>query len=132
MSIEENPNNYLTKISSKLVRKIKNSRVIFDSCMITCNSVQPGKPLSIIKPKEFFFFSKTKPKTISVLMLSWVTKQALKKRKQPLRKGKGVPRKRCSENMQQICRRTHIAKVWFQWNCIASLLKSHFGMGVLL
>ena len=35
---------------------------------------------------------------------------------------RGVLRKRCSENMQQIYRRTPKA----------TLLKSHFGMGVLL
>ena len=43
--------------------------------------------------------------------------------KQPPR---GVPRKRCSENMQQIYRRTPMPK------CEATLLKSHIGMGVLL
>ena len=31
-------------------------------------------------------------------------------------------------NLQGI---THV-EVWFQWNCLANLLKSHFGMGVLL
>ena len=40
------------------------------------------------------------------------------KQKQP---PAGVPRKRCSENMQQIYRRTPMSN-----------LKSHFGMGVLL
>ena len=46
--------------------------------------------------------------------------------KQPPR---GVPRKRCSENMQQIYRRTSIPKCDF--NKVAlNLLKSHFGMGV--
>ena len=73
--------------------------------------------------------------------------------KQPLR---GVPRKRCSVNMQQIYRRTSMPKCDFNkvakqlyWNYILAwvfpcefaayfqntfflLLKSHFGMGVLL
>ena len=39
---------------------------------------------------------------------------------------RGVLKKRCSENMQQIYRRTPMPK------CKATLLKSHFGMGVLL
>ena len=48
--------------------------------------------------------------------------------KQPYR---GVPRKRCSENVQQIYRRTPMPKCDF--NKVAKqLLKSHFGMGVLL
>ena len=38
---------------------------------------------------------------------------------------RGVPRKRCSENMQQFYRNlqksTH-AEVWFQWSCFATLL----------
>ena len=45
--------------------------------------------------------------------------------KQPLR---GVPRKRHSENMQQIFRIAPMPKCYF----IAILLKSHVGMGVLL
>ena len=49
--------------------------------------------------------------------------------KQPLR---GVLEKRCSKKMQQICRRKPIPKVQFQWSCKATLLKPHFGMGVLL
>ena len=42
---------------------------------------------------------------------------------------KGGPRKRCSEKMKQIFRRTPTAKCDF--NKVAKL-KSHFGMGVLL
>ena len=49
-------------------------------------------------------------------------------REQPPR---GVPRKRCSENMQQIYRRTPMLKCDFN-KAAATLLKSHFGMGVLL
>ena len=49
--------------------------------------------------------------------------------KQPSR---GVPIKRCSEDMQQIYRRAPIAKRNFKNNCKAILLKSHFGMSVLL
>ena len=48
--------------------------------------------------------------------------------KQPPR---GVPRKRCSENMQQIYRRTLMPKFDFN-KVVATLLKSHFGMGALL
>ena len=48
-----------------------------------------------------------------------------KKQMQPVT---GVPRKRCSENMQQICRRTTMLKCDFK----ETLLKSHFGMDVLL
>ena len=55
-------------------------------------------------------------------MLLWKERE-----KQPLR---GVPRKRCSENMQQMYRRTPMRKCDF--NKVATLLKSHFGMGVLL
>ena len=44
--------------------------------------------------------------------------------KQPPR---GVPRKRCSENIPQIYRRTPMPKCDFN-----KVLKSHFGMGVLL
>ena len=50
---------------------------------------------------------------------------AFKLQKQPPR---GVPRKSCSENMQQIYRRTPMPKCDFN----AALLKSHFVMGVLL
>ena len=39
---------------------------------------------------------------------------------------RGVLRKRCSEKMQQMYRRTTMSK------CFATLLKSHFGRGVLL
>ena len=47
---------------------------------------------------------------------------------------RGVLRKRCSQNMHQIYKRTLMPKcdfnkVAFQ---LATLLKSHFGMGVLL
>ena len=48
--------------------------------------------------------------------------------KQPPR---GVPRKRCSENMQEIYRRTPMPKCDFN-KVAATLLKSHFGMDVLL
>ena len=48
------------------------------------------------------------------------------RQKQPPR---GVPRKTCSENMLQIYTD---AEVWFQLSCFATLLKSHFGIGVLL
>ena len=48
--------------------------------------------------------------------------------KQPTR---GVLKKRCSENMQQIYRRTPMPKCDFS-KVAATLLKSHFGMGVLL
>ena len=46
--------------------------------------------------------------------------------KQPFR---GVLRKQFSENMQQIYRRTSMPK--YDFNKVATLLKSHFGMGVL-
>ena len=48
--------------------------------------------------------------------------------KQPPR---SVPRKKCSENMPQIYRRTPMPKLDFN-KVEATLLKSHFGMGVLL
>ena len=50
----------------------------------------------------------------------------------------GVLRKRCSENIQQIYRRIPMTKCDFKkvasqlYCCFATLLKSHFGMGVLL
>ena len=53
-------------------------------------------------------------------------------RKQPSR---GVLRKRCSENMPQIYRRTPIPKCDFNKVALqrkATLLKSHFGIGILL
>ena len=53
-------------------------------------------------------------------------------KKQPPR---GVPRKSYSEIMQQIYRRTPMPKCDFTkvpLSCKATLLKSHFGMGVLL
>ena len=49
--------------------------------------------------------------------------------KQPSR---GVLRKRCSENMQQIYRRTPMPKCDFNKVALATLLKSQFRMGVLL
>ena len=49
--------------------------------------------------------------------------------KQPPR---GVPEKRCSENMQQIYKRTSMQKCDFYKVPLFTLLKSHFGMGVLL
>ena len=42
----------------------------------------------------------------------------------------GVFRKKCCENMQLIYRRTPMPKCDF--NKVATLLKSHFGMGVFL
>ena len=45
---------------------------------------------------------------------------------------KGVLRKRSSENMQQIYRRTPMLKCDFNKVAFATLLKSHFDMGVLL
>ena len=42
----------------------------------------------------------------------------------------GVLGKRCSENMQQVYRRTPMPKCDF--NKVVTLLKSHFGMGILL
>ena len=49
--------------------------------------------------------------------------------KQPFR---GVLKKRYSENMQQIYRRTRMTKCDFNKVAKATLLKWHFGMGVLL
>ena len=48
--------------------------------------------------------------------------------KQPSR---GVPRKRYSENMKQIYRRTPTLKCDFNKVVKATLIKSHFGTGVL-
>ena len=45
---------------------------------------------------------------------------------------RGVFMKRCSETMQQIYRRTPVAKCDFNKVALATLLKSHFAMGVLL
>ena len=45
---------------------------------------------------------------------------------------RGVLRKRCSENTQQIYRRNTHAEVWFQQICKSTLLKPHLGMDVLL
>ena len=55
---------------------------------------------------------------------------AYNNQKQPPR---GVPRKNCSENVQQItgenpCR----SAISIKMLCFATLLKSHFGMGVLM
>ena len=45
----------------------------------------------------------------------------------------GVLKKKCSENMQQIYRRTPMPKCDFnKVACFATLLKSHFGVAVLL
>ena len=52
----------------------------------------------------------------------------LKAQKQPSR---GVLRKRCSENMQQIYIRTLMPK-HAEHSCKATLLKSYFGTDVLL
>ena len=45
---------------------------------------------------------------------------------------RGVLRKRYFENMQQIYRGTPMPNCDFNKSCFAILLKSHFGMGVLL
>ena len=45
---------------------------------------------------------------------------------------RGDLRKRCSENMQQIYRRTSMQKSDFNNVTLASLLKSQFGIGVPL
>ena len=45
---------------------------------------------------------------------------------------RGAPGTRCSGNMQQIYRRTPMSKCDFDKVAKATLLKSHFGMGVLL
>ena len=52
----------------------------------------------------------------------WLQKQTLR----------GVLRKRCSENMQQVYRKTPMPKCNFNKVAKATLLKLHFGMGVLL
>ena len=44
----------------------------------------------------------------------------------------GVLTKRCSENMLQIYRRTLMSKHDFNEVVLKLLLKSHFGMGILL
>ena len=49
--------------------------------------------------------------------------------KQPSR---GVLRKRCSKNMQQTYRRAPMLECDFNKVAEGTLLKSHFGMGVLL
>ena len=54
---------------------------------------------------------------------------SLQFQKQPLR---SVLRKRCSENMQQIYRGTPTPKCDFNKVALETLLKSHFGMDVLL
>ena len=54
--------------------------------------------------------------------------QKIEIQKQPYR---GFPRKRCSENIQQIYRRTSMPKCDFN-KVAATLLKSHFRMSVLL
>ena len=59
------------------------------------------------------------------------TKSTMSQKQSP----RGVPRKRCSENMQQTYRRTPMPKCDFNKvakQSKATLLKSHFGMGVLL
>ena len=44
----------------------------------------------------------------------------------------GVLRKRCSKNTQPIYRRTPMRKCDFSKVAVASVLKLHFGVGVLL
>ena len=62
-------------------------------------------------------------------MVRWFTMiDCTSVQKQPSR---GVLSKRCSENMQQIYRRTPMLKCDFN-KVVATLLKSHVGMGVLL
>ena len=51
----------------------------------------------------------------------------MKSWKQPPR---GVPRKSCSENMQQIYRKTPMPKYNFNKIAKATLLKSHFGIEI--
>ena len=67
------------------------------------------------------------------MMLVIVDENVFKVKKQPL---KVVLTKRCSENMQQIYRRTPMPKCDFNKVAVAKqfyiLLKSLFGMGVLL
>ena len=80
-------------------------------------------------------FTFTYQKTLLHTFLSLVFKVVenlqciLKDQKEPSR---GVLQKRCSENMQQIYRRTAIPKCDFKKVAKATLFKSHFGMGVLL
>ena len=50
-------------------------------------------------------------------------------RKQPYR---DVLKKGCNENMQQIYWRTPMSNCDFNKVCFATLLKSHFGMDILL
>ena len=65
----------------------------------------------------------------SVMLQAIICKHIYMLQKRPFR---GVIRKSCSENMQQIYRRTHMPKYGFNKVAFATLLKSHFGMGVLL
>ena len=51
------------------------------------------------------------------------------KQKQPPR---DVLKKRRSENMQHNLQESTHGEVWFQESCKATLLKSHFGMEVLM
>ena len=60
--------------------------------------------------------------------MRWTTMNE-KLQKHPSR---GALRKRCSEKMQEIYRRTPMPKCDFSKVAFATLLKSHFGMGVLL
>ena len=56
---------------------------------------------------------------------NWLTKF----QEQPTR---GVLKKSCSENMQQLYKRTPMPKCDFNKDALATLLKLHFDMSVLL
>ena len=58
----------------------------------------------------------------------WVMNLGNERKQSP----RGVSMKRCSENMQQIYRRTPMQKCDSNKVAFATLLKSHFCMGVLL
>ena len=72
--------------------------------------------------QQLYKFQKINVKSKRTVVPSIVQKQS----------SKDVLGKRCSENMQQIYRRTPTPKWHFNKVAYAALLKSYFGMGVLL
>ena len=71
----------------------------------------------------------------SQTQINFTTKQHLKDWENHYQKqlSRGVLKKRCSVSKYEahLLENTHV-QVWFQLSCFATLLKSHFGMGVLL
>ena len=112
----------LTRHSEFLKTKVANRNKIIITLVINLVSYGLQKVMTLNSHELF------------LLVLFTLFEIKINNQKQPSRR---VPREKCSENMQQINRRTLMSKCYFSkllcsFIKIITLLKSYFGMGALL